>query len=179
MIHLHQNPKAVHRGLSAIAKTTLAFLEAAMETGIDGIFFATQHATYRYFDDEGYLEFGQKYDLQVLEGIDGLWLNLLHLHGEAIMFDVASAYPTNVVNWHDQETQPDLATAQGLVEGAVCGGLHRRSLVLDTPDMIQAKARDALNAPDGKGFILGTGCVVPIKVPPGNLRAVRNAVEFA
>lgn len=179
MTHLHRNPDKVLLGLETITKTTIAFLEAAKKTGIDGIFFATQHASFRYFDKADYEEFGQKYDLQILERIDGLWLNLLHLHGDEIMFELAIDYPTNVVNWHDQETPPDLATASGLVDGAVCGGLQRQSLVLDDPEAVRSSALRAIEKTGGRGLILGTGCVVPINAPRANLHAVRSAVDFA
>jgi uroporphyrinogen decarboxylase len=178
-VHLHRSPDKVHQGLARITETTISFVEAAKACGIDGIFFATQHASFRYFDEVGYKEFGQKYDLRILEHIDDLWLNMLHLHGEAIMFDLAVTYPTNIVNWHDQETPPDLATAQSMVDGAVCGGLQRESLVLDDPAMIQTAAKKAIEVTGGKGFILGTGCVVPIKAPRGNIAAVRSAENFA
>jgi uroporphyrinogen decarboxylase len=178
-VHLRRNPDKVHRGLARITEATIAFLEAAKETGIDGIFFATQHATYRYFDHAGYAEFGEKYDLQILDRLDGLWLNMLHLHGEDIMFDLAVKYPTNIVNWHDQETPPDLAAAQKMFDGAVCGGLQRESLIVEDPAAIELTAKKALEATGGRGFVLGTGCVVPIKAPRVNLAAVRAAVDFA
>jgi uroporphyrinogen decarboxylase len=179
MVHLRRSPDRVHRGLEIITETTVEFLESAKKTGIDGIFFATQHASFHYFDKAGYEQFGQKYDLRILEQLDDLWLNVLHLHGGEIMFDLATHYPTNVVNWHDQETPPDLATAQGLVSGAVCGGLQRESLVLDDPGTIGRDARKAIESTGGRGFILGTGCVVPIKAPRENIQAVRSAVDFA
>ena len=45
IVHIRQNPEAVHAGLRTIQETTLQFLEAASKTGISGIFYAVQQAT--------------------------------------------------------------------------------------------------------------------------------------
>ena len=42
--HLRLYPEEVLRGLDVIARTTRKFVAAALETGIDGIFYAIQHA---------------------------------------------------------------------------------------------------------------------------------------
>ena len=44
LAHLREEPEAVMKGLDTIAKTTSKFIEAAREIGIDGIFYAIQHA---------------------------------------------------------------------------------------------------------------------------------------
>ena len=125
-----------------------------------------------------YAVFGRAYDLQVLEAVQGLWLNMLHLHGKDVMFDLLADYPVQVVNWHDRETWPTLSGAQERFAGAVCGGLARWDVVVrGTPEQVRAQAADALAQTEGRRFILGTGCVTPIVAPASNIRAVREAVE--
>jgi uroporphyrinogen decarboxylase len=114
----------------------------------------------------------------VLEAARGLWLNMLHLHGDAVMFDAVQDYPAGVINWHDRETQPDLRAAQATFSGAVCGGLRQwETMVLGTPEQVRAEALDAIQQTGGSRFILGTGCVLPITAPYGNILAARRAVE--
>lgn len=176
--HLRREPRSVEAGLQTIAATTAAFIQEARTTGISGIFFAVQYASFSLLDREAFRRFGEVYDRQVLEAAEGLWLNVLHLHGSALMFDVASTYPTSVVNWHDRETPPSLEQGKRSVPGAVCGGLRRwDTLVLGTPEAVGAEAREAVLSVQGRGLILGTGCVVPIIAPRGNLKAARAAVE--
>jgi len=177
--HLRQYPQAVHRGLEVISESTRRFIEAASKIGISGVFYAVQHAQYSLLSKEEYLTFGRTYDLAVLEAARALWLNVLHLHGVHVMFDLFVDYPVAVINWHDRETEPDLIEGQKRFSGAVCGGLQReRTLVLGTPEQVTAEAKDAILATGGKRFILGTGCVVPITAPRANLIAARRAVEF-
>lgn len=179
-VHIHRNPEDVLAGLETITKSTVAFIEQAKKHGIAGIFYAIQHGSYRYFDREGYRQFGELFDNRVLEAASDLWLNVLHLHGEDLFFDLAEQYHVQVVNWHDRETSPDLPTGKKRLKVAVCGGLSRwETLVLGNPDTVRQEAIQAIHALDGgRGLILGTGCVVPIIAPFGNLMAARVAVEI-
>ena len=176
---LRQNPQAVLAGLATITESTVRFLVEARKTGIDGIFYAVQHANYPILTEAEFKEFGAKFDLEVLEAAKGLWLNMLHLHGEDVMFDLVADYPVAIMNWHDRDTAPSLSEGKKRFSGAVCGGLQReRTMVLGTPQQVQDEAVDAIRATDGKRFILGTGCVLPIIAPRANVLAARQAVEF-
>ena len=178
LVHLRRAPDAVRAGLEAITETTIRFVMAACETGIAGLFYAVQHAQYGLLSVDEYATFGRPYDLRVLEAARGLWLNVLHLHGTDVMFDLLADCPVQVINWHDRETWPTLAEAQRRFGGAVCGGLQRWDVVVrGTPEQVREQAADAIAQTGGRRFILGTGCVTPIVAPASNIRAVRQAVE--
>jgi len=178
LVHLRRHPEALKAGLHTIAQSTQRFVESALKTGIAGIFFAVQHAQYSLLSESEYTEFGRPYDMEVLKPARGLWLNMIHLHGEQIMFDRFLDYPVAVINWHDRETPPSLAEAKSRFPGAVCGGLQRwETMVLGTPEQVLAEARDAIQATGGRRFILGTGCVLPVVAPRGNILAARGSVE--
>ena len=177
MESIHREPEKIEVGLDVVTHSTAAFVDEVFQIGIDGIFYAIQHASYRYFDNESYLRFGKAYDQRILERTESGWCNVLHLHGDALIFDLAKEYPFQVVNWHDRETWPDLNTGKSHVRGAVCGGVRRKSMVYQDPTEIVGEAKDALSATDGRGMVLGTGCVVPVLAPHGNISAVRNIVD--
>ena len=178
LVHIRKHPSELHRGLKTIAETTLRFIEAAEQTGIAGIFYAIQHAQYHLLTEAEYQEFGRAYDFAILEAVKELWLNMLHLHGENVMFDLFREYPIQILNWHDQDTLPSLREGLTIFPGVVCGGLQReRTMVLGTPDQVAAEAQAAIQATEGRRFILGTGCVVPITAPRANLLAARQVVE--
>jgi uroporphyrinogen decarboxylase len=164
-------------GLETITRSTLRYIEAARKTGIAGIFYALQHATYDLLSAAEYAEFGRPYDLRVLAATEDLWFNMLHIHGKNVMFDAVADYPVQAVNWHDRETPPTLRDALARFPGALVGGLSRReTMVCGTPDDVRRVARDALEQTGGRRFILGTGCVLFLTTPVGNIRAVRNVV---
>jgi uroporphyrinogen decarboxylase len=177
-VHLRKYPELVEAGLKTITETTLRFLDEMVKTGVDGIFYAVQQAQYGLLSEDEFVHFGQKYDLQILAAVQSLWLNMIHLHGENVMFNLVSRYPAAIINWHDRHTQPDLAEAAASFPGVLCGGLSRlESLVLGTPEKIREEARQAYAATHGKKFILGTGCVVPVTAPYGNLLTARHCVN--
>ena len=180
LVHMRRNPDLLHAGLRQITETTIRFLEEAIQTGIDGVFYAVQHGQYGLLSTDEFTAFCRPYDLQVLEAARGLWLNLLHLHGEAVMFNQVMDYPVAIINWHDRQAPPTLAEAQTRFRGVVCGGLRQwETMVLGTPGQVRAEALDAIQQTQGRRFILGTGCVLPTTAPLGNILAARQIVSVS
>lgn len=179
MFHMREYPTQFHRGLEIITECSKDFVDAVIhETGAAGIFFAVQHAQSSLLTPDEYIEFGRAYDIPLLQAASDGWLNLLHLHGNNVYFDLLADYPVEVVNWHDLETKPDLTTALEIFPGTVCGGMRQEDTVnLGTPEKVAEEARAAMAATGGKRFILGTGCVAPTTTPFGNLMAARKVVE--
>ncbi|HUH98012.1 MAG TPA: uroporphyrinogen decarboxylase family protein [Anaerolineales bacterium] len=173
LVHIRKHPDAVLKGLQTIAQTTRRFVEAALETGIDGIFYAIQHAQASLLSEDEFRHFSRSLDLQILESAQGLWCNMLHLHGEDVYFQELSKYPVPMLNWHDRETPPSLAEAQAVFQGAVCGGLNRETLVFKTAQDVRQEKEDAIQQTGGRRLILSTGCVVPVIAPHGNILAAK------
>lgn len=177
LAHLRLYPEAVTKGLATIAETTRRFVEACLDTGIDGVFFAIQHAQASLLSLEEYGTFGRPHDQRSLEPAQGLWCNLLHLHGHDVYFSLLDSWKFQIVNWHDRETYPSLAEAQQLFDGVLCGGMRQDTLVYENQTEVQKEAADALQQTNGKRFILGTGCVVPVIASHGNISTARKSVE--
>jgi uroporphyrinogen decarboxylase len=175
--HIRQYPDAVMKGLEAIAATTRKFVEAAMDTGIDGIFYAIQHAQASLLSLDEYKLFGVPNDQSVLEPTNDLWCNMLHLHGKDVYFSLLRLMNFHIVNWHDRETYPTLAEAQSLFNGVLCGGLRQDTVVYEDQAKVKEEAADAIQQTKGQRLILGTGCVVPVIASHGNLMAARKSVE--
>jgi uroporphyrinogen decarboxylase len=175
--HLRLYPEAVFKGLQTIATSTERFVAAALETGIDGIFYAIQHAQASLLTHAEYESFGLLFDLQVMKPAELSWCNLLHLHGKDIYFDLVNRLKFQIVNWHDRETHPSLNEAQSIFAGVVCGGLRQDTLVYGNQDQVRKEAEDALMQTRRQRFMLGTGCVVPIIASHGNIMAARQSVD--
>lgn len=178
-LHLRLCPAEISAALKVITQTTIDFIIEAKKVGIDGIFFAIQHAQAGLLSPAEYDEFGIPFDLEILEETRDLWLNVAHLHGSDVYFGKISQYPIDIINWHDLETQPDLRTAKLLFPGTVCGGLRQwDTLVNGTPDQVTKEAHDSMALAGSTRFVLGTGCVLPITAPHSNIMAARQAVEL-
>ncbi len=174
-VHVRRHPGQLKAALAVIAETTAQFVQAARRAGIDGIFYAVQMASTRAFSEAEYREFGEPFDRQVLAAAGGLWLNVAHLHGDDVMFDLVAGYPVQILNWHDRETPPILAEGLRKFPGAACGGWRQwETMVRGTPETVAAEALDAISQTGGRRLILGTGCVTPTTAPRANLRAARQ-----
>jgi uroporphyrinogen decarboxylase len=180
LLHIRLHPDVIKDAFQIITDQTIRFIEAARETGISGIFYALQWASHLDLSESEYREFARPYDLQILQAVDDLWLNVLHLHGNHVMFSLIVDYPASVLNWHDRETEPSLSEGLKSWPKAVCGGIRQEeTLVQGTADNVRSEALDAVRTTGGCRFILGTGCVAPIVTPYGNLRALRDVVDVA
>jgi uroporphyrinogen decarboxylase len=177
LTHLRQTPEAVLRGLETIACTTHRFVQACADEGIDGIFYAVQHAQAGLLSLDEYQKLALSFDQQILEAAGSLWCNILHLHGSQVHFELAGLLPCQVVNWHDRETSPTLEGGLERFRGTVCGGISQKTIVLGEQSAVEQEAADALRQTAGHRFILGTGCVVPIIAPLGNIYTARRMVE--
>ena len=187
-----EEPEAVHHALQVITQTTVDFVKANIDAGVSGFFFATQCATYDLLNDISFAEFVKPYDMQVINAFKGkTWFNVCHIHGKNIMFDTVAKYPIEVLNWHDRQTGPSLKEAREKTDKVFLGGLREgpeivgSHLVYDsimakdgaTPDSIRAHVREAIDMVNGKGFMVGPGCVADPRASDECLMAVRKAVE--
>jgi uroporphyrinogen decarboxylase len=174
---MRRKPRAFRAGLETIAQSTIGFVEGVTRTPAAGIFYAAQLATYTTLSEAEYREFGEPFDRRILEHLEGTWFNMLHIHGQEVMFDLLADYPVQAINWHDRETAPSLQEAMQRTDKVLVGGLDQQTLMCGTPEAVRAKAADALAQTGGRRFILGVGCVTMVASPWGNIAAARQAVE--
>jgi uroporphyrinogen decarboxylase len=178
LAHMRMRPELVGRGMEIIAESTRRFIRAARAHGlVDGIFYAVQHAQASLLSKEEFIEFGRSYDLLTLESARPLWLNMLHVHGENIYFNSVADYPIHMINWHDRDTSPSLSEAILRTRAVLCGGLSRETMVYGTAEDVQSETIEAIQQTQGQRLMLGTGCVVPVIAPHGNLMSARTSVE--
>lgn len=188
---LQTNPEAVHKALEIITGITISFVKENLKHGVSGFFFAHQDAVKDKITLDDFYKFAKPYDLQVLESyVDKTWFNVAHIHGLGVYFEEIAKYPVNVINWHDRNTAPSLAEARKLTDKALLGGIRAANIIVDgkevrddviesgTPEEIISHIRTAITSVDGKGLLIGPGCVVGQDVPAENLAAVRKAVEL-
>ena len=172
--HLRSHPVELEAGLRVITDSTVDFALAALDAGAHGVFLATQLATRDSLSPAEYEQFGARYDLELLGALKGRTrFNLLHLHGENLMFERLAQYPVQMLNWHDRLTPPALGAAAKRFGGALVGGVEERALLVKGPGKaIRTQVRDAIAQTASRRLIVGPGCVVAVAAPAENIRAV-------
>src|SRR5262249_38716078 len=114
-------------------------------------------------------------DRRVLDAVPGsACLNVLHLCGPRLSFELAADLPSSVVSWSvHQPGNPSLAEGRSLSGRAVMGGIdHERTMVSGSPADVRAERDAAIADMDGVELIVAPGCSVPPEAPDANLRAV-------
>ncbi|NTU81416.1 MAG: uroporphyrinogen decarboxylase, partial [Chloroflexales bacterium] len=139
-----RHPEVFRRGFDTVIGTWRAFVAAALAAGAAGVFCSTADATYLSMDEDEYRRWGRPSDLALLEAASPGWLNVLHVHGDELMFSLVADYPVQVVNWDDRRAGPSLREARPQVRGAVAGGLAQwDELLQGSAEAVRAQVADA------------------------------------
>ncbi|MGO4154612.1 uroporphyrinogen decarboxylase family protein [Cupriavidus sp. YAF13] len=176
---LRCEPDALEAALRVITDTTIQFALDSLEAGAHGVFFATQLASSRMLTTQEYERFGSRYDLEVLAALRGhAQLNMLHAHGDDIMFDLLATYPVDMFNWHDRLTPPGLEAAAARFTRLLVGGLNEHGTLLHGSEQdIADEVHNAIAQTDGRRLIVGPGCVLPVATSDTAIRAVVRAAR--
>lgn len=172
-------PDALEHALQVITDVTIDFALQAIEAGAHGVFLATQLASYRLLNAAEYERFGCRFDEQILAALKGkARFNMLHIHGDDIMFERLSQYPVEMLNWHDRLTQPNLRQAAQRFSGLLVGGVSEHgTLMKGSLAEIEAEVHEALEQTGRRRLMIAPGCVLPVNATEERLEAVVRAAR--
>lgn len=161
--HLRESPEAVIAGLDRIAEVTCAFVREAMARGCAGMFFALQEAAHAAFSPEEYARWGEPHDRAVMAAAkdSGGWFNVLHMHGDDVLFDQLANYDITALNWHIGETPPAIADYRrsgGM--RPIVGGLQRSNLTKRDRNAVLADLKRSIDETAGRGILISPACVI-------------------
>lgn len=156
-----ENNEYLHEALRNISETTKALVQKAISMGASGIFFATQLHCYDILTVDQVKEYANPYDKMVLEGLEGSWFNLIHIHGNNIMFGQVTDYPVEVFNWHIGETLPEPREVQLYNNKVVSGGFSGEVIKEGSYEKLNNDIYKIAMATKGEGLILSPSCVIP------------------
>lgn len=176
-LHLKTAPDAVAAGLNTITESTVRFVDELRPLGLDGVFFAVQHASRDQFTEGEYEQIGLPSDRSILEAAQSCWLNVLHLHGGRPMFGLAAQWAAPVINWHAVESGPGLNEACSMTDKVLCGGLGLAfPMRSGTPADVRTAVQAVCEEVPRERLILSSGCVLPVDTPEANIAAVKDAI---
>jgi uroporphyrinogen decarboxylase len=179
---LYTDPALVHALLRAACDAAKTLIDAYAARGAVPVL-VEPCATGSMISDRHFREFALPYLKEIYAHIHGKGLpGVLHICGRTrrILASMADS-GADVLSLDDV----DLAEARALVGDRVClmGNVSPADGMLKgTPASIRAMTREAVAKAAGnpRGYIVATGCEVPIHTPPENMRAFLDAGrEFA
>lgn len=174
-----ENPKGFKDALGAIAEVTAEFALQAVESGCSGVYFASQVSSLQASTRDFYQEFGVPFDRNVLTALpEEAWFNVMHLHGDDIMFDLTKDYPVQAISWHVWETAPSLEEfLRQAPDRCIVGGLRRFRITAGDRKALDQDIRLTLEATGRRRVILAPGCVIRYPFDTATLRHVRDSIR--
>ena len=123
--HYNQKPELIKSQIKMLTSILTDFIKSAIEVGATGMFLATQH-----FNDR--LETQKRTELEfkpmeyiINNGLKEQNFCVIHLHGDNPDYKFATKLPhVSAINWHDQQTTPNLNEARKIYSGVLLGGLN-------------------------------------------------------
>jgi uroporphyrinogen decarboxylase len=175
---LRSHPEEFKQGLGVITESVCNYVNAVLEIGAAGIFLAVNGATTDFFTRDAFCEFVKPYGIRVLEAIqDKALFNIVHIHGENILFDEILDYPLHALSWEHLHTPPSLAEARQKTDVCLIGGIDEKHPNHAHPDELEMQVEDALRETHGEKFILAPGCSLPTDMPVEQIDLIYKAIR--
>ncbi len=175
--HLRQNPEKVRVGLDRIAQSLAGYAKKLVEEGV-GVYLAVAGASADLATPEEYARYFLPLDEMVLDAALGASVNVLHIHGENIYFDLLLplASKAHVLSWSNRITSPSIPEARLKYTGCIMAGVDEMNIKSLTREQVKAQVTETIEQTRGRGVIVAPGCAVPTDTPPELLLAIREAV---
>jgi len=179
LVHMRTNPEQLKKGLEVITETSINYVKELIKFGIDGVFFATQLANFDKMSIKEYEEFGKPYDLEIVNAFkNNTWFNILHMHGNAPMFEILEKYPVQALNWHDRLVDISLEEGKKKTDKLLIGGVDEYKILNEAnEEELLAHFNNAFEQVEDKRLILGPGCCVPLYVNENRFDLANKVVE--
>lgn len=175
--------RALRRLMGLTTEALIAFTKACLEAGASIVQAGDSLASLDMISPATYRKWAWPAERRFFDEINPMAkrcgaATLLHICGN--MTAVLEAMADTGAHILELDSKVDLKAAKARVGRRVClmGNLNPVELLWrGTPETVASAARQAiLDAGQGGGFILGSGCEVPVAAPPENLRAMIAAV---
>lgn len=184
-----QDREAVHAALGILNEVNKSVVDAYVEAGVDGFFFATSYTSPLVVTEEEFEEFHRAYDEPLLEYINQkTWFNMLHVHGNADLYiEKLVKYPVQSINWENvsEGIRPERLTSaaklRSLTDKVLVGGTDQFHDFYGAKEVVEQRIKERLHTllseVEDKRIIFGAGCSLPLDIPAENIGFLRKAVD--
>jgi len=179
MLDLIKNPEFVHELNEITACVSEAFAVAKAEHGANVIVIADPTASTSLISPDMFQEFSLPYLRRVLRAIKETGaVPSLHICGKTgpVLENMANTEAKVL----EVDSLVDLEEAKSLAGGRIClmGNVGTAVILRGKPQDVELETRECIKkAAEGGGFILSSGCEVPLNTPMDNLKVMVRAAK--
>lgn len=181
--HLRENSTPVLDAMKRIAEGMCELARGYAQAGVDGIYYASLGAEYRWFTDEEFAQWIAPFDKLILSEIQKTGCAaFLHICKDGLNMNRYEGYADycDAVNWGVYEAPCSLEEGKSLFPGkTVMGGLanHTGPLVEGTKEELEEAVKALVSSAGAAGFIVGADCTLPTTIPYERIRWVSDYLK--
>jgi uroporphyrinogen decarboxylase len=175
--HYDEHRDCVECGMAIIVENTVRLVRSFAERGVEGIFFATQHAQESALKADRYAGMGLSALHACMEAARGLPFNFLHLHGTGVHARLFEDLAGTIIHYDAVPGNP--APEQVTAECISTGPAPEGPILSGTPTAVRHEVADLLHRLRGRKCVLAPGCALPLAAPDANVAAMVDAVRHA
>lgn len=169
-----EDPAGLEQGLAVISDALADYAQKCIDSGMDGIFYATTEATSNQMNAKEFERFQRPFDVRILEASAGGQFNIMHMCGNNILADSFVDYPVDVFSWATTPSNPTLTEMHNKTGKAVMGGLPGKPEIgTMSVDVLQARAQASLEEMQGRFHFLGPDCSINPDTPEELIHSVK------
>lgn len=187
--YMDHHPEAVDAMLKALVQTELQLVDAYIDAGADGFFFAQRYSNADILSEKEFERFCRPYDEMLLARIKGrTWFNMIHVHGAQNFFwDQFKTYDVQALSWENtpqqipEEKRATVAKVRAITDKVLVTGTDQfydfygsREEVLER--FRRRVARAARESEDNR-LIFAPGCSLPLDIGGETVHLLRLAAD--
>ncbi len=187
--YFENHPDAVDHMLQALYETERQLLQAYLDAGADGFFFATRYSNAGILSRDEFERFCLPYEVRLTESTKGrAWFNMMHIHGvKDFYWDYYDKYFVQAYNWENvpasvpEEERATVARVRELTDRVLVTGTDQvndfyGSLEEVRERFAQRLERAAKESGDNR-LIFAPGCSLPLDIDPESVHQIRVVVD--
>lgn len=183
------HPEAVEKMLKSLLETEFQLMDAYIEAGADGFFFAQRYSNEELLSESEFVRFCRAYDEQLLAHIkDRTWFNMMHVHGaRKFYWNHFKDYAVQAINWENtpmqvpKEDRATVAKVRQITDKVLVTGTDQfydfygpKEEVLEG---FRKRLKQAAEESEDNRLIFAPGCSLPLDVDNETLHLLRVAVD--
>lgn len=187
--YFENHPEAVDHMLKSLYETERQLLQAYLDAGADGFFFATRYSNSDILSRAEFERFCLPYEPKLVQSTsDRAWFNMMHIHGvKNFYWDYYETYNVQAYNWENvpssvpEEERTSVAKLRAMTDRILITGTDQFHDFYGSVDEVHARfqrrlARAAAESGDHR-LIFAPGCSLPLDIDPEAVHQIRVVVD--